>query len=525
MLLGIDVGSTGVKAVICTPEGQVVERSSHPTSNAVVRPQLSGGELALLDPEALWRVVTLTVREALDRIRAAGRYPMPRAVAVASMGCASVYVGEDGRPLYPIHYPPVLRPSRLFLRYLDELGPEAYWHITGYPLEPDNPAFMLATLLETHPEDRSRLDAVLSVADYINLRLTGVRAREFSTAGAMGLWDHRQGTWWRRLLQDLQLDESVMGSPRPSGSYVGGVSEQAANETGLPADTPVFLGGHDYLAAALAAGSGSATTLFNVAGTFDIVSTFHDGPPTEVSIGSYRAMVDHHVVPGQYSFMMESLAGRHLEWLRQWLYARGPMPPVGDSPDWDSLVREVGDDAEAFGPDASLFVPHVFGRYVPSRRASATGAFLGLTPALSRPATLQAVITGITFQLRQMVDIQTTIHAKRWTQLRTVGGGTRNRLWMQTKADVLGIPVTVPRVEEMTAVGAALLAGLGAGLYRGIQEVTGVTESFGFELYEPRTSYHRRYNEVYHEVYLPSLSLLEQMEAGLRRLHERENPR
>lgn len=500
LLAGIDIGNTSIKCCIYRTDATPVASAARPTR--LLRQNAAGGA----DPARLWTLVCEVAQEAWCTLDGRQRAAV-RGLAVAGMGCTAVPVDEHGAPLFPLFWSPPGTPA-LFARVAAETDPRAHARITGYPLEPENTSFWLALLAERERERFSRIDAVLSVAGYINLQLTGSRSWEHSTAGSLALWDFRAGGWWADFLQLLGLPAAAMGSPRWSGGLIGPLSHTAADRMGWRPGIPIVLGGHDYPCAALAAGCVRAGSLFNIAGTFEILASFHAVPPLERDLARQRTLVDHHVVPSLYALMAEAVGAGHLEWFRRTLAPAGAPPP-----EWEDLLAEMAALPSPLRQPPVLFVPHLFGRWVPRRDEAAWGLFAGLSEETGRAQMLRAIVEGICFMVRQARDGMGLGDTTAAAPIRVAGGGSRNTEWLRIKASILGTPLLVPRLREATALGAALLAGIGVGVYRDAAAAAAAAALQGEDVYEPDPPLAAWYDEVYRALFLPLIDAARDLDA------------
>lgn len=440
VLVGIDVGTTNLRAAVYDTSARLVALASRPA--AAARPR---GDL---DPEALWRHTVDALAEALGDARAGG-VVLVRGVAVAGIGCVPVFLDGAG-VAFGLAVDDAARERGL--RRLEELVPAAEFRArTGYPFDTTTVACRLAA---APPELRGRIAVAMSVSDFVAHRLTGVIAHDRSTAASMALWDDERDGWWTELIDAIGVDPSSFGTVVDSAQPLGPVVAGVADALGLPADTSVVTGGHDYLTAALAANVGPGDGILDVAGTLEIVSTIHEGSAPVVDNPSVRAMRDHHVVPGQRSYMVEAYAASAIERLRM-------RAPADATPSADRL-------AAAFAELDARTVADV--RAVESELASA----------------LRSVIEDLSIQAAGMIAHQLDVLGTHAAAVTVVGGGSRSSAWNQVKADALGMPIRVPRIHEATALGAALLAGVGAGVHGDLEEAAAVASALGADVVEPR---------------------------------------
>ena len=440
VLVGIDVGTTNLRAAVYATSGQLVALASRPAADA--RPRRK------LDPEALWRHTAAALAEALAAARATD-VPTVRGIAVAGIGCVPVLLDRAGVP-FALAADEDGRTRGLATLQAHAAAAE-FRARTGYPFDTTTAASRLAG---APAAEKARIAGVMSVSDFIAYRLTGVVAHDRSTAASMALWDAERDGWWIELIEGIGMDPAVFGDVVESARPLGAVVADVAGPLGLAGETLVSTGGHDYLTAALAAGVGPGGGILDVAGTLEIVATIHDGPPGVLDDPSVRAMRDHHVVPGQRSYMVEAYAAGAIERLR------AGTPPEPGLESGDALAAAFAElDASVAGGGA-------------------------VTSELG--SKLRSVIEDLSIQAAGMVAHQLDVLGRHESPVTVVGGGSRSAAWNQVKADVLGMPIRVPRIREATALGAALLAGVGAGVYRDHREAAGVARALGADVVEPR---------------------------------------
>ncbi len=249
----------------------------------------------------------------------------------------------------------------------------------------------------------------------------------------------------------------------PSGTLIGEVHAAAAAATGLPEGTPVVLGGHDHLCGVLPVGAFRPGVALDVTGTWETVIASTPQPVLNDALRQAGMTVQAHVVRDMHAVWGGNVAGEMVEWYRRQL-AGSEANVTATGLDWDTLIGEAA--ATQPGAGGVLFLPHMSGTASPVVDSQSLGVFAGLTPRASRGDMLRAIIEGLDYQFLDMVlalekSLGTTLE-----RFIAVGGATRNTFWMQNKADVVGRPIEVHDVEEATPLGAAILAGIGVGLYQ-----------------------------------------------------------
>lgn len=484
-LAGIDLGSTSLKCVIYDLSGRVVGRAARPTIAA--HPNPLRPEETVWQPEQIWGDTAAAMREAVAQLDDPAQI---RAVAVTGMGMDGLPVDEHGRPLYPFisWHDPRTEPQ---LRWWQEnIGPEKTFTTGGNTLWPFNTALRLLWMADYEPDILARADKWLLIEDFLNFMLCGRRATDYSMASCTLLFDQRSRDWSPDILAAAGIPRRLLCDAFPSGTLLGAVLPEAARLTGLPAGTPVVLGGHDYLCGALPVGAFEPGVVLDVTGTWEIVLSAIPAPVLTPELGRCGVTVEAHVARDTYAVWGGAVAADMLEWYRREINR----PAAGQTPGWDELMAEAASSAPGAG--GVMFLPHMSAAGCPVMDARALGAFVGLSGFARRGDLLRAIIEGLDYQVRDIVATLRHNCAIDPTRLVVVGGATHNPLWMQNKADVVGLPIETPDVDEATTLGAAILAGIGVGLYRDERHAFGQVYRPG-RVYEPEARLAAHYAEGY----------------------------
>jgi len=485
MIIGVDVGTTNLKAAAFSRDGQQLAIAMLPTPS--VRTPEGGAEY---DPEAIWQGVAsclAQVRTQLPAVKVDG-------IGLASMAEAGVLVDEAGRPVYPAiaWFDPRTKPQAAALAR--DPGVEALYLRTGLFAMPKHGLAKLLWLKEHRSAQYERGVAWLSMAEWIALKLTGRQAACPTLAARTLAMDLTTRQWAPEL---VALTGPIFPALQAEGTPLGdGLTAEAAAATGLPAGTPVALAGHDHPAAALAAGITGPGQMLDSTGTAEAVIGAVAGPILTKQALASQISQGPLPVPGLYGLQAgASASGGSVEWLRS---------EVLDGADYPTLIRLAS--AEGEEPSGVLFLPHLAGGGPPAVDPASRGAFLGLTYGASRARMVRAVLEGTCFELRRMVDAMEALVGMPYQQVVVTGGHVHNPVWMQLKADILGRPLLAPDVSEATLLGAALLGGVAAGVYADPQEAAQAARHSG-RVTEPdprRAEAYNRWYEVYRQVY-PSL--------------------
>ena len=477
--LGVDVGTSGVKAILIDSSGEVLASAVAPLPLSAPRPGW-----AEQDPVAWWSATATVIRTVL----AARPNDSPDAVGVSGQMHSAVFLDKSGE---------VVRPALLWCdgRTTDECR-EITELVGGEQRLRDlasNPALEGFTLpkvlwLRRHePVAFARLATVLLAKDFIRYRLSGTLATEPSDASGTLMYDTARLRWSTEILSAVGLPATILPDVGGSAEILGRVSVTAAHVTGLRVGTPVVGGGADNACGAAGVGvvaPGEAVASWGTSGT--VLAPISE-PRVDPAL---RAHTFCHVVPGVWYLMGVVLsAGGAFAWYRDQL-ARDLTSTGGAN---ERLTSEAM--AIAPGADGVTFLPYLQGERTPHRDASARGAILGLSLAHSRAHVTRAVIEGICFALRDSVTVLRELGIDPGHMLLT-GGGARVPFLRRLQAEVFGRPVCVVNREEGPAYGAALLAAVGAGAFGDLSAAAAATLTRG-PVEHPAPGSHAAYDEPY----------------------------
>lgn len=496
-LLGIDVGSTSMKALIYDLEGNVVARGSHLTETVANDPDHPNWQVYL--PEHIWEGVSSATRMAINKIGDGTRI---RAAAVTGLGADAVPLDQHGEPVYPFINWLCTRTTPQFEWWLENVGLEKTFQVTGWQPFVWSTVLRFMWLQENEPEIAKQIDKWLIIEDFVNFRLTGKYSTDFTDASPTLLFDQRNLTWSDEMLKVAGIKKDLLPTPQISGSYIGEVTLDAADKTGLAPGTPIFQGGHDYLIGALAAGAISSGSFLDVTGTWELVITPTVIPQWTEDLRQLGLTLEAHAAPDTYCIWAGGTAASMLEWYKDQLGSEAQkLADVGQGNIWSRLMAEAKSSSP--GANGIYFLPHFNGTTCPNLDPRSLGAFIGLNDATRRQDMVRAVIEGLDFAFLDM--LQAVEHGARSQAAKVIaiGGAVRNKFWMQNKADVCGRVIEAPKIEEATALGAAMLAGTGVGLYNDLNEAVSRVQKSG-EIFEPDlklTSEYKEYFEIYKEIY------------------------
>jgi xylulokinase len=452
LVLGLDVGSSSVKALVLDGAGEVVEcrSAAHaltPTPGAVEA-----------DPRGWWEASLAAIAQ-LDA-------PLAEIAAIGLSGNMSsvVLLDGDGASLRPA---PLLADPRGGAE-LDALPADVRAALAERSRNPVNAISSLASLLWLRDHDRAtfaRARAWVSAKDYVRLQLTGELCSDSTDAHNALVHDPATGDWDRELIARVGLDPALFPPLRDGGASGGAMTAEAAALTGLPAGIPVAVGGGDMATAALGAGASEPGTLALSLGTSVTAIAPLGAAGADAFADDWRGKLTLHPLPGgRGAFALASLltGGLALNWLRALCGGQVPELPSG--------ARVVPDPS-----DPLIFVPQLAGAGSPEFVPELRGALLGLTPHTGGAQIALALFEAIAFELAEIVALVGAVESAgadpiasstgaelapplRVDRIVATGGGANIDAWVQTLADVLAAPVELLACNDVSAIGAALLA-------------------------------------------------------------------
>jgi xylulokinase len=492
LLAGLDIGTSRIKAAIFDVAGGLVAGADRAT------PTITTPEgWVEYDPEAMWQTACACLREAI------GRLPDPAAVAgiaVASMAESGVPLDPGGRPLAPAiaWFDRRTLAEAEWLR--QTIGEARLFAASGLKVERIFGLCKLLWLKRHRPEIFGRMAQWLNMADWIAFRLSGRPATDFSLASRTLALDLHGLRWNEPLLAEIGIPARLLAPLTPSGAALGRVTEAAAAATGLPRHAAVGAGGHDHVCGTFAAGAARPGMLLDSMGTAEGLLLATARPSADESVIRQGFAQGALWVDRPVFYLMGGLytSGASIEWFRE----------ASGRADHATLIAEA-----AAGPPGSggvCFVPHLRLSNSPNPDDRARGAFIGLTSETTRGCLFRAVLEGLAFEAASGVAGMARVpEATPPAVIRAIGGNLRNRLLLDIKAAAYGQPIELAPIIESTALGAALLGGLAAGVYPdGDAAVAAVAGAASGTLIEPDPALAERYRAIFEQVYVHAYGAL-----------------
>jgi len=448
-LLGIDVGTGGTRAVLLDDGGRVLGAATAEHAE-MASPKLGWAEQ---DPRDWWRATCVAVAECLTAAGATGAEVS--AVGLSGQMHGLVLLDAAGDVLRPALIWCDQRTEEECRAITERVGARRLIELTA------NPALTGFTLpkiwwVRAHePEIWSRVRSIMLPKDYVRFRLTGARATDVADASGTLLFDVVNRRWSAEMLKASGLKAEILPEVFESPETSGRVSKEGAAASGLREGTPVVAGAGDQAAGAVGMGIVEPGNVSATIGTSGVVFAATSSPVVEPK-GRIHTFC--HAIPGRWHVMgVTQGAGLSLRWFRD---------QFGGSASYDGLMKEAA-EAPA-GADGLLWAPYLMGERTPHLDPNARGALVGLTAQHTRAHVIRAILEGVAFSLRDTFTIfrELGVPVK---SIRLGGGGARSSLWQQIQADIYGMPVDLVAAEEGAAYGAALLAGVGGGVWRSVE--------------------------------------------------------
>lgn len=492
-LLGIDLGTSGVKAALFAAEdGHVIADAF--MDYPLYHPRPGWAEQ---NPAEWWQATVAAIRACLAGAAKLGVQPAD----ICGVGLSGQM---HGVVLLDAHQQ-VLRPCIIWADQRSDA--QSRWmtekvgasKLIEYVSNPSLTGFSAPKLLwirDNEPEIFAQARTMLLPKDYIRYLLTGVMAMEISDAAGTCLFDVKHGHWSQEVLEAIELEPSLLPPVVPADGVAGKITEEVATLTGLPAGTPVAGGGADNACGAVGNGVVVPGLALVSIGTSGVVLAHAATPQVDISGPTPRIHTFNHAVPQAWYLMgVTQGAGLSLRWVRDniGLPERALERWTGEDA-YEVLTREAASVPP--GCEGLIFLPYLQGERTPHLDPYARGGWIGLTASHDRRYLIRSVLEGVAFSLKDCMSIIQE-QGLRLEQVRATGGGARSLVWRQIIADILGVELVITNATEGPAFGAALLAGVAAGVYSSVQEACAQTVHV-----VERTAPQDMTTEVYRQTYV-----------------------
>ncbi len=493
-LLGLDVGITGCKAVVFRADGRALAEAYR--EYPLYQPHPGWMEL---DPEEVWAAVTDVIRRATA---AAGDEPV-RALAISTHGESVVPLDAQGRTLGRFITAIDTRATEEAAWWDARVGKERLFQITGMPLHAMYTVNKLMWLRRHAPEVFGAARRFTCMPDYLFHRLGLPPTMDYSLAARTMMFDVAKLRWSDELLELAGLDASRLSALAPSGTVLGEVARDVAETLGLAAGAVAVVGGHDQPSGALGCGAVSEGIVMDSTGTVECVAAATHRLALEPALREANLPIAPHTAPGMYLVLgWSSTGGALLRWFRD-NFAEAE---VAEAQRTGRSVYDLILAQAAEGPSPVFVLPHFVGTGTPWMDPASKGAILGLDLSTTRGQVIKAMLDSVSYETKLSLDAMEA-GGIALRELRAFGGGARSPLWLQTKADIYGVPVVAMDVAEAPCLGVAMLAGIATGVFTDVADGLARMVRAG-RTYAPDAARHVAYMEraaLFAEVY-PALA-------------------
>lgn len=491
-LLGIDIGTSGTKTVLFDRGGNPI--SSSTAEYPLYQPEIGWAEQ---DPQDWWKAVCITINQV---IKDSNINPESiSGIGLSGQMHGLVMLDGDGNVLRKSIIWCDQRTAKECVEITEKVGEKRLIDITANPALTGFTASKILWVRNNEPEIYEKCRKILLPKDYIRYMLTGEFATEVSDASGMQLLDIKNRCWSKEVLNALDIPIEYLGDVHESIVVSGKVHKKAAEVTGLKENTPVVGGAGDQAAGAIGNGIIKSGQISSTIGTSGVVFAHLDEPIIDEK---GRVHTFCHAVPGAWHMMgVTQGAGLSLKWFRDNFCTNEIEVAKGMGIDPYVLMTKEAEKVPA-GSRGVIYLPYLMGERTPHLNPKAKGVFFGLSAAHTKNEMLRAVIEGVSYSLLDCMEIikDTGMNP---TNVMVSGGGGKSELWRQILADMFNCKVSTNKSSEGPALGVALLAGVGTGVYKDIDEACSIaiSENSVHLPKEENSLVYKRYYDIYKKIY------------------------
>ena len=491
-LMGIDLGTSSLKTIIIDEAGNVKALSARPYQFASPH-----GGYAEHDPREWWQACCETVKEALAALGAPASEV--KGVSFSGQMHGAVLLDKDYQVIRPAILHCDARSSAQVEKIKDALGME---RVRELVMNPVYTGFLLPSLMwvrDNEPENYEKVKYAVLPKDYLKFRMTGEVSSDYSDASATLAFDIKQICWSEEILKAVDIPMDIFPKCYGTAEATGHVCRAAAAETGLSEKTVVVAGGGDQVMQGIGNGTvreGDASSNIGTSGQVSFQSSVPIMNPA-LSTNTFCGYKK-----GRWITMGAIMnAGLSLKWFNS----------LFETADYNQINEQVAKVKPGSG--GVIFLPYLNGERTPHVNPNLSGMFMGVNLNTGRPEMTRAVMEGVAFALYQCIEVCGKLGLRADNMIAS-GGGARSGPWLQIQADIFDIPLQVADTEEQAGLGSAIAAGVGAGIYRDIEEGCSRAVRYqDFTVY-PDPARHKVYEEyyqLYKDTYEASREVLQQV--------------
>jgi len=479
--LSIDMGTTSVKVGIFGGDGQLRIMSTQ--EYVLSTPSSDQVELPV---NIYWSVCKRGIGEALKKsdIKATA----VAALSICSQGETLIPVDKSGKPLRDAIVWLDTR-ARTEMREISQIfSADEFYHFTGLPnISSMWPVAKILWMRKNQPHIFNQTFKFLLLKDYLIYKLTGEFITDPTISSSTGFLRLREKNWWDEMLEFVGIDKDQLPRIVDSEKVVGKIAPQVASELGLSHNTLVVAGAMDQMAGAIGAGNTNPGVITETIGTALAIIATVDEP---IYDSKRRIPCCPHIILNKFVLMPYSeTAGIVLKWFRDNFNTKDKE----EKEDYDTLIKLAKD--VPIGSEGLLALPHFVGSSCPHFNPEARGAFVGISLNHKRSHFVRALVESTAFMLKENIELLKRLGVK-VEKVRSLGGAGKSDFWLQVKSDVLNLPVELPKCSEAPSLGAAILAEVGVGIYKDIDEAIDTTVSIK-KTFSPQTENVSKYQQIY----------------------------
>jgi len=489
-LIGLDVGTTGCKAVVFDETGEIKGYGFAEYDVICEKPGY-----AEQDPEKVWCLTKHVIRQAV----AESGVKDIKALSLSVQGDAVIPVDKSIMPLHNTLLGMDYRSVPQMEYCISLLGGRKLFDLTGMRPHPMNSLTKILWFRDNLPGVYDRVYKFMTYADFILAKLGSEPVIDYTMASRTMAFDLLRKDWSDEILGAVGVDRNLLSRPVPSGETVGKISPSVAEELGLNDRVLLISGGHDQTCAALGAGVVEENIAVDSHGTAEVVSTaFYKPMLNDKMYSSFYPCYCHAKRDMYFTFSLNHIGGILFKWYRDNL----GFEEVQEAKGLGISAYQLMESRAPKGPSSVLILPHFNGSGTPWCDFESKGAILGLTMSTTRHDIVKGILDSLTYELKINLEEMTKagIGIK---ELRAVGGAARSPFWMQIKADITGRSVSTLKVREAACLGAAMLAGTATGIYSSLEDAASATVRIK-DTYHPDEKVSRLYEDkfnVYKDIY------------------------
>lgn len=485
MLLGLDVGTTNAKAVLMNEDGVIVSAASR---EIPIRFPAPGH--AEQDAEHVFEVCKAVIRQAVAK----GGVGKVHALSLSVQGDAVIPVDRNMQALLPTILGIDYRSLPQTERCVQAIGREKLFQVTGMPAHPMNSLTKMLWIKEERPDVLDSCWKLMTYADYLLAKFGADPVIDWTMASRTMAFNLLERNWSSEILDTLGIPTDKLSRPVPSGTAVGMMSASVATELGLePGEVLLVTGGHDQTCSGIGSGAIREGTGVDSTGTSEVLLTAFDKPILSGQMLEALYPCYCHAKPDMYfTLSLNHTGGLVYQWFRDNLCENEKIEAERSG----TNAFEVINRRLPPGPSGLFFLPHFKGSGSPTCRIDSRGSILGLTLETDKYRIALALLEGLTYELRLNMETMQRVGIK-LNELIAVGGGAKSARWLQLKSDITQRPIRTLVRPDAACVGAAILAGIASGFWKGFEEAVRACVRYDRQ-YEPDSAAVRAYEDNYH---------------------------